>query len=308
VAITPKEQFDGPLFPDDPQANARPLEQSGEGATAAEEGGSPARWPLENGDVTDAQQGATPPAPGSTPPNGGAAVVPPVPAEPQFTEYVVVKGDMPETIARKTLQSPQAWPKIAAANPGVDPRKLKPGQKLKIPAKTAAPATDGLAGTAPGTQQPGLAPAPTPEPAPVAAAERTYVVQPGDTLSDISRRELGSASKWRQLLEANSDVLHGSEAVRAGMKLKIPGGAVARSSGSTPTPTPVAATPVPKPSGGGKTYTVASGDTLSSIASRLLGSSGRWRELLAANESVLHGSDKLRAGMVLTIPEGVSAR
>jgi nucleoid-associated protein YgaU len=58
----------------------------------------------------------------------------------------------------------------------------------------------------------------------------------------------------------------------------------------------------------GKTYTVQSGDTLTSIASRVLGSGARWRELQKANDSLLHGGDRLTVGMELEIPEGVAAR
>jgi len=50
------------------------------------------------------------------------------------------------------------------------------------------------------------------------------------------------------------------------------------------------------------TYSVVSGDTLSSIARRSLGSSARWRELLKTNRDVLQDPQALRPGMVLQIP------
>lgn len=252
---------------------------------------------------------------GSTPPAGVQPPVPPVTpaAEAGTTEYVVQKGDTGEGISKKTLGRRNGWADIVAVNPGLDARRLKLGQKIRIPARTdaAAPGTGtGTAPTAgsgsgPANQPIGMTPpaqASTPAPAPAADAQKVYVVQPGDMLSDIARRELGSASRWKQLMDANEDVLHGSEVVRPGMKLRIPARTTAVAEGTTVAParTPVAA--------GAKTYKVQSGDTLSSIASRLLGSSGRWKEIVKANEGVLHGGTDIRPGMELRIPDDVSAR
>ena len=66
-----------------------------------------------------------------------------------------------------------------------------------------------------------------------------------------------------------------------------------------PAPTPAPVTPS-QPSAGNR-YRVVSGDTLSAIAQRHLGSAGRWREIVALNPSV---SDPrlLRVGMELVLP------
>ena len=61
---------------------------------------------------------------------------PPVP-EAAGTEYVVVKGDTLAKIAKKNGVTLKA---LEAANPGVEPTKLKVGQKLTIPAGGTAPA------------------------------------------------------------------------------------------------------------------------------------------------------------------------
>ena len=52
----------------------------------------------------------------------------------------------------------------------------------------------------------------------------TYVVQKGDTLSEISaKREIyGTAKKWREIFEANRDILKRPEAIRVGQALRIP--------------------------------------------------------------------------------------
>ncbi|QDT18186.1 LysM peptidoglycan-binding domain-containing protein [Alienimonas californiensis] len=63
---------------------------------------------------------------------------------------------------------------------------------------------------------------PPEEPAP--AAPQTYTVAPGDTLTDIAERTLGSHRKYHTLYEANRDVLEHPDALRVGMTLRIPDG------------------------------------------------------------------------------------
>lgn len=59
--------------------------------------------------------------------------------------------------------------------------------------------------------------------------------------------------------------------------------------------------PAAKPAGKG-TYTVRKGDTLGEIASKLLGSSSRYEDILAANTDKLSDEESLQPGMVLKIP------
>jgi len=50
--------------------------------------------------------------------------------------YVVAKGDRGfMSIARKLYGDPKRWKEIAKMNPDADTRKLRIGQKLKVPAK-----------------------------------------------------------------------------------------------------------------------------------------------------------------------------
>jgi len=92
------------------------------------------------------------PAPPSNPP---VAVTPPVTNEPPppavvpvvpvaATEYTIVKGDILAKIAKNFHVSVKA---ITEANPGIQPAKLKVGQKIHIPAPSgvAAPTTSGAA-------------------------------------------------------------------------------------------------------------------------------------------------------------------
>lgn len=61
----------------------------------------------------------------------------------------------------------------------------------------------------------------TPEPA-VAAAERTYVVVSGDSLSKIARKEYGDARRWPAIFEANKDTIKNPDRIFPGQKLIIP--------------------------------------------------------------------------------------
>ncbi len=66
---------------------------------------------------------------------------------------------------------------------------------------------------------------PTPKPKPEPTPEetwRTYIVQPGDTLSLIARQMHGQSSLWRIIFEANRDVLSDPGRIHPGQALKIP--------------------------------------------------------------------------------------
>lgn len=52
--------------------------------------------------------------------------------------------------------------------------------------------------------------------------ERTYTVEKGDTLSKIAKDRLGHASAWKQIFEANRDVLDDPDRIFPGQVLKLP--------------------------------------------------------------------------------------
>jgi nucleoid-associated protein YgaU len=55
-----------------------------------------------------------------------------------------------------------------------------------------------------------------------APAVRTYTVQPGDSLSKISKEFYGNANEYMKIFEANKDKLADPDKIRAGMDLLIP--------------------------------------------------------------------------------------
>jgi nucleoid-associated protein YgaU len=54
------------------------------------------------------------------------------------------------------------------------------------------------------------------------SAPRTVTVEKGDTLSAIAKRELGKASQWPLIFEANRDQLDNPDRIKPGQILKIP--------------------------------------------------------------------------------------
>ena len=52
--------------------------------------------------------------------------------------------------------------------------------------------------------------------------ERTYTVVAGDTLSKIAKHQLGDASKWHAIYEANKDTIKNPDLIYPGQTFKIP--------------------------------------------------------------------------------------
>lgn len=55
------------------------------------------------------------------------------------------------------------------------------------------------------------------------SAMRTYTVKSGDTLTSIASRELGSANRWKEILDLNKSKLASAESLKVGTDLKLPG-------------------------------------------------------------------------------------
>ena len=51
---------------------------------------------------------------------------------------------------------------------------------------------------------------------------KTYTVKPGDTLSAIAKSQLGSASDYTKIFEANRDQLSDPDKIKPGQVLKLP--------------------------------------------------------------------------------------
>ncbi len=167
-----------------------------------------------------------PPAPGGNfpPPPAPVVTLDPAPTTPS-TEHTVVKGDTGAGIAKKYGMG---WKAIEAANPGVDARRLKLGQKLIIPAKSVTSAPAPMADTVA---------APT---GGASAGTDKYTVKSGDTLAKIAKLH---GVTVKALQSANGLKL---TSIKVGQKLKIPAKAAAHAAKPVaPAPEPAALTPPP---------------------------------------------------------------
>lgn len=52
--------------------------------------------------------------------------------------------------------------------------------------------------------------------------EQSYTIEKGDTLSKIAKEHLGSANAWKQIFEANRDVLDDPDRIFPGQVIKLP--------------------------------------------------------------------------------------
>jgi LysM repeat protein len=146
-----------------------------------------------------------------------AMTPPPVAPEAAGTEYVVIKGDSLWKIAKKNGVTIKA---IEAANPNIDPAKLKVGQKLSIPSATGAAGSAADMTGSTGSDNGG----------------EIYIVKSGDTLSKIAKRN-GVAVKAIESANGLS-----TTRIKVGEKLKIPAKAEAAPvPAAAPAPAPVAA-------------------------------------------------------------------
>ena len=127
--------------------------------------------------------------------------------------YTIAQGDTLYGIAMKHYGDARGAQIIETANPGLNPKALRVGDKIILPDKPApaeklpGPAASGAAATAPAG----------------APAGKVYVVQKNDTLIGISKRIYGDASMYRKIFEANKDILSSPNAtLHVGEKLRLP--------------------------------------------------------------------------------------
>ncbi len=177
--------------------------------------------------------------PGAVAPGGsvGAPVAPTVPAVATTTpetipvapmseggEHKIAKGDTLSIVAKKHGVSLKA---LEAANPGVDSRKLKIGQMIKIPAggKTAAASPVAVGGSA----------------APASSETGTHKVKKGESLTGIAKKHGTTVKELRRINNLKTDQ------IKVDQTLKVPVKAVAPAPAPEPTPAPAPVVPAYTP-------------------------------------------------------------
>jgi LysM repeat protein len=180
--------------------------------------------------VTQVTQAPPPPAQPVPPPTVTPAA-PPAPST-DLKEYVIASGDTLGALARKNGISLKA---LLEANPGVNPKRLKVGQKVEIPAGGTSVATAGGAG------------AETPDADAAAGDTTTYTVKSGDTLSKIAKLNHTSFKKIMALNDLKTT------SIKVGQKLKLP----AKAAGTEAPAAPTAVVPLQPPPATTSTSTAA---------------------------------------------------
>jgi len=204
---------------------------------------------------------------------------------------------------------------VQASNPPVDTStrvvQTVPHVKQQVPANAT-----GFADVVMGSPLPAGMTPPTPTPLPTL---RRAVVGPADavagttretgqldrwtvgkheTLSEISLKALGSARRWHEIALLNPSV--DPDRMTVGTVLKLPVDTPV-SSGTARSAETVSSQP--ETVRGQRTYQVQDGDSLSSIAARLLGSPNDWQRIFEANRAIMKNDpDRLSTGMTLVIP------
>lgn len=135
----------------------------------------------------------------------------------EAVSYVVKKGDTLAEISRKYYGTSGRWRDILKANRGLisSPTELRPDMKLTIPSPERVNVSSaGGSGSRSGVEE---------------LATRTrvsgadvYEVQKGDTLYGIAREHYDDPMAWRDIVEANSDIIDDENRITPGMKLILP--------------------------------------------------------------------------------------
>jgi nucleoid-associated protein YgaU len=188
--------------------------------------------------------------------------------------HIVAASETLGEISQQYYNTHRYWKKILEANPGLDPNALKVGQKIIIPVvnKKTTPLSSSGAGD-------------------VSGGEGTYTVAKDDSYYKIAEKQLGNASRWKEIEKLN-DIE--PEDLHVGQVIKLPPktSAVAPAKDET--------SPDAQDSDG-KTHIVAAGETLSDISKQYYGTTKHWRAIVKANPTV--DADALKVGQKLIIPD-----
>ena len=207
-------------------------------------------------------------------------VLPPEPvAEPAVPYVDAPEAEVSAEVAADVWVEPQATAEAVPAD-------VDPFAELRVVAATAGEPVEDVA-------EPDVEPvAPVDDVGAVDVIE--YAARPGDSLGRIAARFLGrdTPANRARIIALNPSLAAAPHWVVAGRSYKLP--ADAGAAGVVAPETVEAAKP--------RTYTVASGDSLSQIAQRQLGSTSRQSEIVALNRDVLADPDRLQVGTVLRLP------
>lgn len=192
------------------------------------------------GTIGAAPQNSFAPTPGAVQPAESPLPIVTPPVLSSTTTYTIQSGDSLALIAKRQLGAESRWTEIQAANPGLDPKRLRLGATIQLPAGAAvqAPPKTAIVNTpqkATSTAKPKSTPSPKTEVA--KSGSRPYTIKKGDLLRSIARTQLGNENRWKDIQALNPG-LDPTKLV-VGATIRLPGSGATR-----------AATPAAKPSTG----------------------------------------------------------
>ncbi len=132
-------------------------------------------------------------------------------------EILVQDGDTLWSLAATHLGSGAQFTKILEANRDrvASDDDIRVGMRLRLPSTSTSTAkADSTPKAAPSTSAGSGKPA-----SPVKASARTYTVKKGDTLGSIASSTLGSAKRWKDILDSNPGLKPSNLAIGAQLKL-----------------------------------------------------------------------------------------
>jgi nucleoid-associated protein YgaU len=256
---------------------------------------------VNNSFRSDAPPAPALPAPAPVVP--APAVPAPAPAA-RGEEYLIKSGDTLDLIATAHYGSRTYVSLIMEANPGLNPNALRINKKIVLPSKPEK-AEKRPEETA---NKDLTVPAPAaPETASEVVGAKTYVIQPGDTLSGISTKVYKTSRYYDKIYQANQDRISDPHMLVVGTKLSMPDLPV-RNAAATPTAQVAVSAPAVAPVAG-KAHVVQTGDSLWRVAEKYAADKGLGvldmiQELIKANPDKLKDEKTLlRLGWQLVVPE-----
>ncbi|MDP6370569.1 MAG: LysM domain-containing protein [Planctomycetota bacterium] len=177
---------------------------------------------------------------GATAPTRTLRVAPAMAAAPELQgspRTVTVKaGEVLSVICERELGTVRRLGEVLALNPGLNPDRLSIGQQLRLPGRTAPPASEAasartssgaLASSAQARRA--VASSASAPSSPGTTFASAYTVRPGDVLSLIAERELGSMRRMGEIVNLNPGL--DPDRLVVGQNLRMPTGRAAAAAG-----------------------------------------------------------------------------